>query len=129
MHRWGILYFLPVIPVIGTLIFGLLAPLLSMTAQLLLSISISILVWLDSDDTIAGCGTTLVFIFACKRFIQLLDGTLTLVCSDSKPLLWGNWETYIIHDTYGTHAYGYAMVQFRVKKKSGHARLKSRGVL
>ena len=120
---------IPVIPVISTLIFGLLAPLPYMTAQLILSIAVSILVWLDPDDTIAGCDTILVFIFTCKHFIQLLDGTLTLVYSDSKPLLWGNWAPYIIHDNYGTHAYGYAMVQFRVKKKSGHARPKSGGVL
>lgn len=114
-------------------LFGLFSVVPSATAQLLSSLLLASLVWveiLDSVGNFVGWATITIFFLGCRRLLQGMSAVLDKICSYHCPPPWPDRAPYVLLDTkYGTHVHGYSMLQYRVKKKSGHAKPKNGGEL
>lgn len=78
---------------------------------------------LDSD--VGGFITIVTFIMSCRHLFRVSCSIFDDVCPCEKPPRWSDRAPY---DPFG-NCYGYAMTQYRVKKKSGHSRPKNGGDL
>ena len=75
------------------------------------------------DGDVAGLGVTILFFWWIRSIASAAKFTFDSVVQPATYARWKDPAPYLL----GESAYGYSMVQYRVKKKSGHARPKSGG--